>query len=411
MHSDEIATRTAMYVALLALGAIGCSSDSLPAPDWNAGIGGESTRGVAGTAAHGGGSNSTAGSGTGGDMTASTTPKAPGGASGGTGSSSMGTDGGTAADGGLDSGTARKPVGDWGPGDYPPTLADQTYLELTGVKGQGAYTRQYKVHVPPGYDATVPTPVVFCIHGLGQNAVMFCVAGAAMDKKSDGAGFILVMPNGYQNSWNAGTCCGGASNEKLDDVALFRAILADVEKHLNVDRRRVYATGLSNGGYMSYRLACEASDLFAAVAPGAGAVGINSIGGGTNSASDFTACKPTEHVSVLDIHGTSDPLIPYSLQAPSLAIFSGSDGCSTTTAPATSPKSGGDTTCVTYAGCPAGIEVIGCTISGGGHCWFASPDCGTGAGIIGAAFVGANSNAMMNTDAVWDFLSRSAKKK
>src|SRR6185503_7233112 len=144
---------------------------------------------------------------------------------------------------------------------------------------------------------------------------------AGMNTKSDQAGFILVMPNGFQNSWNAGTCCGGASTSKLDDVALFRALLAEVGKHLNVDHRRVYATGLSNGGYMSYRLACDASDLFAAIAPGAGAVGINSIGGGTNSASDFTACKPTEHVSVLDIHGTSDPLIPYSLQAPSLTLF------------------------------------------------------------------------------------------
>ncbi len=300
--------------------------------------------------------------------------------------------------------------GDWGPGDYPPDINSQNYLEINGVPGQGTYTRQYKVHVPPKYDPRVPTPLVFCIHGLAQNPVMFCVTGAAMDKKSDAAGFILVMPNGYQASWNAGTCCGGASNEKLDDVALFRAIFAQVDGHLNVDHRRVYATGLSNGGYMSYRLACDASDLFAAVAPGAGAVGINSIGGGTNAMSDFTACDPKTRVSVLDIHGTSDPLIPYSLQAPSLTLISGKDGCGTTTAPAAAPKSAGDTTCVSYAGCPPGIEVTGCSISGGGHCWFGSPDCGTGGGAIGAAIVGANSNTMINTDAVWDFFSRSVKK-
>jgi polyhydroxybutyrate depolymerase len=253
--------------------------------------------------------------------------------------------------------------------------------------------------------------VVFCIHGLAQNPVMFCVTGAAMDKKSDAEGFILVMPNGYQASWNAGTCCGAASNEKLDDVALFRAIFAEVDGHLNVDHRRVYATGLSNGGYMSYRLACEASDLFAAVAPAAGAVGINTIGGGTNATSDFTTCAPKEAVSVLDTHGTADPLIPYSVQAPSLAVFSAADGCGTTTTPALSPKSAGDTACVAYPQCNAGTEVIGCTVTGGGHCWFGSPDCGTGGGVIGAAFVGANSNTMMNTDAVWDFFSRSAKAK
>lgn len=302
-----------------------------------------------------------------------------------------------------------RPIGDWGPGDYPPDITAQTYLELTGVPGQGSYTRQYKVHVPPGYDPTVPTPVVFCIHGLGQDAVLFCVNGAAMDKKSDSAGFILVMPNGYQSSWNGGTCCGAASTEKLDDVALFRAIFAEVNQHLNVDHKRVFATGLSNGAYMSYRLACEASDLFAAVAPGAGAIGINSIGGGTNPASDFTTCNPTEHVSVLDIHGTADPLVPYSLQAPSLALISSRDGCSATTVPATSPQSGGDTTCVSYTGCATGVEVTGCTIAGGGHCWFGSPDCGTGAGPLGALIVGANSNTMVNTDAVWDFFSRSSK--
>jgi polyhydroxybutyrate depolymerase len=230
-----------------------------------------------------------------------------------------------------------------------------------------------------------------------------------MDKKSDAAGFILVMPNGYQQSWNAGTCCGGASTEQLDDVALFRAIFAEVDGHLNVDHKRVFATGLSNGGYMSYRLACDAADLFAAVAPGAGAIGINSIGGGTNPTSDFTACNPSTHVSVLDIHGTADGLVSYALQAPSLSLISGKDGCATTTVPAAAPPSAGDTTCVSYTGCPQGVEVTGCTITGGGHCWFGSPDCGTGAGPIGAAFVGANSNTMMNTDAVWDFFAHSSK--
>src|SRR5258707_13746188 len=89
---------------------------------------------------------------------------------------------------------------------------------------------------------------------------MFCVTGAEIDKLSDAKGFILVMPNGYQNSWNAGTCCGGASTSKLDDVALFRAIFKEVSTHVNVDLGRVYATGLSNGGYISYLLPCAAAD-------------------------------------------------------------------------------------------------------------------------------------------------------
>jgi polyhydroxybutyrate depolymerase len=280
---------------------------------------------------------------------------------------------------------------------------ETTYLEISGVPGQGDNVRQYKVHVPPSYDANTPAPLVFCIHGLYQDPVMFCVVGAAMHTKSDEAGFILVMPNGYQNSWNAGTCCGAASTEQLDDVALFRAIFAEVGKHVNVDLNRVYATGLSNGGYMSYRLACDAADLVTAVAPAAAAIGKNDIGGGTNPDSDFTDCQPSQPVSILDMHGTADPLIAYSLQAPTLAHIAMKNGCGTTTKPAVEPASGGDTTCVSYEGCPNGIAITACSVEGGGHCWFGSPDCGTGGGDIGLAFVGANSDTMHNTDAVWNF--------
>jgi polyhydroxybutyrate depolymerase len=418
-------------VMLAVFTACSCSSDTEGAVVPTSSGAGGSTFGIAGSDGQApfssGGGSASGGSSTGGfnpsggtsvaSGTGGDTPQpasggqSPGGTTAGGGASGVSGDSGVdgaRVDAG-DSGVAVSPVGDWGPGDYPPDITAQTYLEISGVPGQGSYTRQYKVHVPPSYDPKVPTPVVFCIHGLAQNAVMFCVTGAAMDKKSDAAGFILVMPNGYQSSWNAGTCCGGASNEQLDDVALFRAIFDEVNKHLNIDHRRVFATGLSNGAYMSYRLACEASDLFAAVAPGAGAIGINSIGGGTNPTSNFTTCNPSAHVSVLDIHGTADPLIPYSLQAPSLSLISGKNGCGTSTVPATSPKSAGDTTCVSYSGCPNGIEVIGCSIANGGHCWFGSPDCGTGGGAIGAVIVGANSNTMINTDAVWDFFSRMKK--
>jgi polyhydroxybutyrate depolymerase len=308
-------------------------------------------------------------------------------------------------------------LGDWGPGDYPPgDITAQSYLTITGVKGQQGHDRQFKVHVPPSYSASTPMPVLFCLHGLFQNAVMFCLdQGVAWNTKSDAEGFILVMPNGYQNSWNGGTCCGAAATAGLDDVSLIRAIFAEVATHLNVDPHRVYSTGLSNGGYLSYRLACEASDLFVAIAPAAGAVGTTQIGGGVdgglpviNATSDLKSCSPAHPVSVLDIHGTADPLVSYGVQAPSLATFQATDGCSAKTSPASVPASGSDTTCVTYDGCPASprIEVTGCTVQGGGHCWFGSSDCGTGGGSLGSAFVGNDSTFMKNTDAVWAFLSR-----
>jgi polyhydroxybutyrate depolymerase len=306
--------------------------------------------------------------------------------------------------------TASQPgyMGDWSAGDYPSNFSGGNYLTISGVTGQMGNARQYGVHVPTGYSAGAPVPALFCIHGLDQNPVMFCLdSGVAWPTKADQEGFVVIMPNGYMASWNAGTCCGGAVSAGLDDVALMRAIFAEVGKHVNIDLRRVYATGLSNGGYMSYRLACEASDLFVAVAPSAGAIGTAAIGGGTGTTTDLTTCAPTHKVSVLDIHGTSDPLIPYSTQKPSLAIMQASDTCSMMTTPATVEPSGGDTTCATFAGCPTcpNVEVTGCSIMGGGHCWFGSSDCGTGGGAIGMAFVGNNSNFMKNTDTIWTFFS------
>ena len=300
-------------------------------------------------------------------------------------------------------------LGDWSAGDYPSDFSAGDYLTISGVAGQMGNTRQYGVHVPTGYTSSTPVPALFCIHGLGQTAVMFCLdTGVAWPTKGDQEGFVVIMPNGYMNSWNAGTCCGGAVSAGLDDVALMRAIFAEVGTHVNIDLRRVYSTGLSNGGYMSYRLACEASDLFVAVAAASGAVGTADIGATSlfGSTSDLTTCAPAQKVSVLDIHGTSNPLIPYSTQAPSLALMQANSGCSTTTAPATVVPSGGDTTCVSFAGCPTcpNVNVTGCSIMGGGHCWFGSSDCGTGAGALGMAFVGNNSNFMKNTDAVWAFL-------
>ena len=299
-------------------------------------------------------------------------------------------------------------AGDWSAGDYPSNFSGGNYLTISGVTGQMGNARQYAVHVPMGYSKNTPVPALFCIHGLGQTAALFCLdTGVAWPTKGDQEGFVVIMPNGYMNSWNAGTCCGSAVSSGLDDVSLMRAIFAEVGKHVNIDLRRVYATGLSNGAYLSYRLACEASDLVVAVAPSAGAIGTAAIGGGTGTTSDLKACAPTHKVSVLDIHGTSDPLIPYSTQKPSLAILQASDGCSATTMPATVAPSGGDTTCVSFAGCPAcpNVSVTGCSIMGGGHCWFGSSDCGTGGGSLGTAIVGNNSTFMKNTDTIWAFFS------
>jgi polyhydroxybutyrate depolymerase len=310
---------------------------------------------------------------------------------------------------------------DWKPGDYPPDVHEQTYLEIAGVPGQQGKTRGYKVHVPPGYTSAKAAPVLFAMHGYFQNAVMFVVDGTSLLAKSDDEGFILVMPNGLQEdlfggSWNGGVCCGEASKQRLDDVALIRAIFAEVAKHVHIDTTRVYATGLSNGGFLSYRIACEASDLFVAVAPIAGAIGSLDLGNaiattilegiGTNPSPDLESCEPKYPVAVLSVHGTADPLVPYESMKPSVDHFARVNRCEASVAPAAQPMSGGDTTCVTYTGCPMGVAVTACTIRDGGHCWFGDASCGTGAPIIGNLFVGNDSTFFKTSDAVWDFLKR-----
>jgi polyhydroxybutyrate depolymerase len=401
-----------VLAAVAWLGGVACSSDdpssgemmnAVGAGAGGAGMGGAGTVGAAGMPAAGA-------PGAGGASGASGGASGAGGMGGAGGAGSPALPDGGAAEGDAsapdDGGGATRPgtgPGDWGPGDYPPDLTAQTYLEIESLPGQDGNVRQYKVHVPPSYDPNTPAAVVFCFHGLGQNAVMFCTDGADMVEKSDAEGFILVMPNGFQNSWNGGTCCGGAVSGMLDDVGFVRAVFEEVKQHLNVDLGRVYATGLSNGGYISYRLACEASDIFAAVAPGAGAIGMADIGGGTSATSDIAACEPEQPVSVLDMHGTEDFLVAYSTQKPSLDRIAGANGCSTTTTAATQPMSAGDTTCISYEGCPSGVDVTGCSVQGGGHSWFGNDSCGTGAGAGGCSIVGANSDTLVNTDAAWEF--------
>jgi polyhydroxybutyrate depolymerase len=130
---------------------------------------------------------------------------------------------------------------------------------------------------------------------------------------------------------------------------------------------------------------------------------MDDIGGGTSADGDLEACMPSKPVSVLDIHGTEDPLVAYSTQKPSLDRIAEKNGCKLTTRPAGQPMSQGDTTCVSYD-CPSGVDVTGCTVQGGGHVWFGSQNCGTGVDFA-CGIVGANSTAITNTDAVWTFLS------
>lgn len=263
-------------------------------------------------------------------------------------------------------------------------------IELT----HGGRTRSFRVHVPEGYSGSARVPLVFVAHGLTQGANQ-SISGTDMVPVSDDAGFIAVFPNGVSNSWNAGTCCSG--NEE-DDVGFFRAMVAHVGTDLGlcVDRTRVYATGFSNGAMMSYRLACEASDLFAAVA---------SVSGSLVTSAASCATSQTRNVPLLQIHGSSDGIVSYGDAVMGVDEYAALSGCGSTSRPATQPLTQSDTTCVTRDGCAGGMEITTCTVDDGGHCWFGNDTCGTGV-PGGQLFVGNNAEGIVAATAVWGFLSR-----
>jgi polyhydroxybutyrate depolymerase len=197
--------------------------------------------------------------------------------------------------------------------------------------------------------------------------------------KSDAAGFVVVHPESSTSpgSWNAGACCDPAASAKVDDMGFLVALLDQLDSTLCVDDKRVYAMGLSNGGYMSYRIGCELADRVAAVGPVASGLAVS-------------GCSPSRPVPLFAVHGTSDPLVQYSFDQTSVDEWSKANGCTTT---ATTYQNG-DASCVTHGGCTAGADVVLCTIDGGGHQW---------PGGEPLPFLGKKSDDLITTDALWDF--------
>jgi polyhydroxybutyrate depolymerase len=271
-------------------------------------------------------------------------------------------------------------------------LPSQPKGDTTWTVATPAGNRTAMVHIPPGYDPARLTPLVLNFHGYGGSPVQE-EGLTLMDAESDAAGFVLVYPQGTGTlpSWNAGACCGTAAQSNVDDVGFVGSLLDKLEAQLCVDSRRVFATGMSNGGFMSHRLGCELADRIAAIAPVAGVMGI-------------PTCNPSRPVPVMEFHGTSDPIVPYdgnaSISYPSVATtISGwvqRDGCQGT---ATTTYSKGDATCVTYDPCAGGAEVTLCTIAGGGHTW---------PGGTPFPLLGATSMDISATDAMWTFFQKHA---
>jgi polyhydroxybutyrate depolymerase len=223
--------------------------------------------------------------------------------------------------------------------------------------------------------------------------------------------FIVVYPNGTScwpaapadRGWNDGDV--GACPTNIDELGYFTAVLADLGQKLPLDEKRIYSTGLSNGGGMSHRLACEFSDRIAAIAP---------VSGG-NQASG--RCHPKRPVPIIEFHGSADQWWPYlggsgsmgnnrtyKVNIPDTTVsgWAAVDGCPSQPVRTWVPKQVADGTRVAldrYSGCAGGAEIDFYTVVNGGHNW-------PGPERVSTQEFGLVNHDLIATQVIWDFLKR-----
>ncbi len=281
-------------------------------------------------------------------------------------------------------------------------LAPGDHIRSLAIDGQA---RSYSVHVPPAYDPRRPTPVVLAFHAAAMNGAAmarFC----GLNETTDRSGFVVVYPNGTGSTpfflyWDA----GGVRGRPSDDVGYVAKLLDDLATVVHVDPMRVYATGMSNGAMMCYRLAAELSDRIAAIAPVAGTMAIE-------------ICRPRRPVPVLHFHGTKDGLvlfggpderIPKNLKFlsvdASIRAWAEANGCPQTPEVFEIPDRVEDGTRVlrkSYGPGKGGAEVILYIIEGGGHTWPGREPR--------VRYLGLSTRDIAANDLIWEFFQKHALK-
>lgn len=280
--------------------------------------------------------------------------------------------------------------------------------------------RSYYLYTPGAHTRDRPMPLLLAFHGgVGQGDTMAAKTG--FNDLADREDFLVVYPNGIDlgaigGQWNDGRNTPEVHPE-IDDVAFVRAVIEDVEKLRNVDRKRIYVTGGSNGGFFAQRLGCEMANQIAAIAS------VSS----TMAKSLESRCRTQRPIPILMINGTEDRLVPWVggemtvgargeiLSVPeTVAFWRKNNGCSATPKEERLPDTEQDGTTVVsyqYSGCHQNATVMLYRIEGGGHGW-------PGGRIMRRAnqndfsnrdhenLVGKNSQAINASEVVWKFLQQ-----
>jgi polyhydroxybutyrate depolymerase len=290
---------------------------------------------------------------------------------------------------------------------------------LPGSISFAGLKRTYLIYIPPSYDKTKSMPLVIALHGGGGSGRhMIKLTRGGVNALADKFGFIVAYPDGIEKNWNDGRRAQEtgyrAHREDMDDVGFIAALIGRLIEEFNVDPKRIYATGMSNGAMMSYRLACQLSEKIAAIAPVTGNIPQNLC----------SVCLPSMPVSVLAINNVNDPLMPWEGEditgplglkklgkvlptAETIRFWVEHNNCSPTAAithePDRDPYDGTRIRKESYGNGRDSAEVVLYAVEGGGHTW---PN---GYQYLGERLVGKTSRDIDANEVIWDFFSRHAR--
>lgn len=263
----------------------------------------------------------------------------------------------------------------------------QTYGSFT-FEGQN---RTYIGYIPASYSDEIPTPLLLVSHGFTQSAQTI-MQYSNFNSLAEEHNFIVVYPNGIGNSWNVGQGGGSSAN----DVGFLNALIDTIDYHYNIDLQRIYSSGFSNGGFMSYRIACELSDRVAAIGSVAGTMASSAAG----------SCNPERSIPIIHIHGTADFIVSYNGGFGNMSVnqllgfWTANNNCPSLPEVVELPdlvQEGSTVEKHIYAPCDDQTEVVHLKVINGGHTW---------PGAVGNSGIGNTNMDISGSSEIWSFVSR-----
>ncbi|HTF27387.1 MAG TPA: PHB depolymerase family esterase [Flavitalea sp.] len=276
---------------------------------------------------------------------------------------------------------------------------DRTF-RFNGTINIDGISRSYLLNLPPDYYESDQFSLVIAMHGGGGHAEQF-EASSGLTGKANSAKFIVVYPDGVPGplkiqTWNAGGCCGFAMETKIDDIKFISQLIDKLVAEYKINPKKIYATGHSNGGMMSYRLACELSGKIAAIAPNSSTMVVSA------------PCNPSRPVPVLHMHSEKDTNVPYkggygtgisnSYSPPLdsvLNVWSMIDACGN---PAQTITQSSGYTFKKWSGCLNNTSINYYLTTDGGHAW--------PGGSPGSLMGDTPSKSINANDLLWDFFQQ-----